>query len=124
MGSCYDATGQRDVFWGQVPDELISGWNRLAGEQVISQIEAYAALLVRWFFRKAWTGRKALFFQDNGAARYSVIKAMSSSASMMLIVEAFHSIDASFPMMSSGIEKVPSASNIVDWHPEACKKKR
>jgi len=90
---------------------------------VISQIEAYAALLVRWFFRKAWTGRKALFFQDNGAARYSVTKAMSSSASMMLIVEAFHSIDASFPMMS-GIEKVPSASNIVDWHPEACKKKR
>ena len=67
-----DATGQRDVFWGQVPDVLIKGWNRLAGEQVISQIEAYAALLVRWYFRKQWTGRKAIFFQDNDAARYSL----------------------------------------------------
>ena len=109
-----DATGQRDVFWGQVPDVLIKGWNRLAGEQVISQIEAYAALLVRWYFRKQWTGRKAIFFQDNDAARYSLIKAASSSASMMLIVQAFHAVDASFPMMA-WIERVPSASNIADW---------
>jgi len=109
-----DATGQRDVFCGQVPDVLIKGWNRLAGEQVISQIEAYAALLVRWYFRKQWTGRKAIFFQDNDAARYSLIKAASSSASMMLIVQAFHVVDASFPMMA-WIERVPSASNIADW---------
>ena len=92
-----DATGHRDVFWGQVPDELIKGWNRLAGEQVISQIEAYAALLVRWFFRKQWTGRKGIFFQGNDTARYSLIKAASSLASMMLIVQAFHSVDAFFP---------------------------
>ena len=91
-----DATGHRDVFWGQVPDELIKGWNRLAGEQVISHIEAYAALLVRWFFRKQWTGRKGIFFQGNDAARYSLIKAASSLASMMLIVQAFHSVDAFF----------------------------
>ena len=95
-----NATGQRDVFWGQVPDVLIKGWNRLAGEQVISQIEAYAALLVRWYFRKQWTGRKAIFFQGNDAARYSLIKASSSSASMMLIVQAFYVVDASFPMMA------------------------
>ena len=74
-----DAVGQRDVYWGEVPAALISGWSKLAGDQVISQIEAFAALLIRWFFRKAWVGRKALFFQDNDSARFALIKASSWS---------------------------------------------
>lgn len=115
-------TGHRDVFWGQVPDELIKGWNRLAGEQVISQIEAYAALLVRWFFRKQWIGRKGIFFQGNDAARYSLIKAASSLASMMLIVQAFHSVDAFLSMMA-WIKRVLSASNIADWPSRGLQKK-
>ena len=90
-----DAVGQRDVYWGEVPAALISGWSKLAGDQVISQIEAFAALLIRWFFRKAWVGRKALFIQDNDAARFALIKASSGLASMLLIVEAFHALGSS-----------------------------
>ena len=50
------------LFWGTVPQRLVDGWQAQAGDQIISQIEAYAALLVRWHFRARWKGRKSLVF--------------------------------------------------------------
>ena len=108
-----DITSQRDVFWGTVPQRLVDGWQAQAGDQIISQIEAYAALLVRWHFRARWKGRKALFFIDNDAARYALIKSSSGSSSLLLVTDCFHSFDAEFPLIA-WIERVASASNIAD----------
>ena len=108
-----DISARREVFWGSVPQRLIDGWIAQAGEQIISQIEAFAALLVRWCFRSEWMGRKALFFIDNDAARYALIKSSSGSSSLLLVTDCFHSFDAEFPLMT-WVERVASSSNIAD----------
>lgn len=84
-----DVTVQRDVFWGTVPQRLVAGWQAQAGDQIISQIEAFAALLVT-----EWVGRKALFFIDNDSARYALIKSSSGSSALLLVTDCFHSFDA------------------------------
>lgn len=58
-----DIAEQRDVFWGTVPQRLVDGWLAQAGEQIISQMEAFAALLVRCFFvLSGWAGRLCFSF--------------------------------------------------------------
>ena len=108
-----DVTAQRDVFWGTVPQRLVARWQAQAGGQIIAQIEAFAALLVRWRFRSEWMGRKALFFIDNDSARYALIKSSSGSSALLLVTDCFHSFDAEFPLMA-WIERVASASNVAD----------
>ena len=101
------------TFAGRVSETLMDGWKKLAGEQIICQIEAYAVLLVRHHFKLQWKNRKAIFFVDNEAARFSLIKGSSPSPSMQFIAYHFHQIDCSSPLMV-WIERVPSASNVAD----------
>lgn len=105
--------GKTSTYAGDVPSRLMEGWKKLAGEQIICQIEAFAVLLIRQRFSEAWKEKRAIFFVDNEAARFSLIKGSSPSPSMQLIAHLFHQLDASSPLMV-WIERVPSASNIAD----------
>ena len=108
------ADGKTSTYYaGDVPSRLMEGWKKLAGEQIICQIEAFAVLLIRQHFSEAWKEKRAIFFVDNEAARFSLIKGSSPSPSMQLIAHLFHQLDASSPLMV-WIERVPSASNIAD----------
>ncbi len=101
------------TFAGRVSESLMDGWKKLAGEQIICQIEAYAVLLVRHHFKLQWKNRRAISFVDNEAARFSLIKGSSPSPSMQFIAYHFHQMDCISPLMV-WIERVPSASNVAD----------
>lgn len=118
-------TGRKSVHWGKVPDSLIATWKKLAGEQVICQIEALAVLLTRFHYKEQWVGRKVILFVDNEPARHTLIKGSSPSISMLLIAQTFNEIDVEFPA-ACWFDRVPSASNIADLpsrgkHVEAAK---
>lgn len=106
-------SGNKSVHWGEVPERLISVWKKLAGEQVICQIEAFAVLLTRYHYRNIWEGRKVLIFIDNEPSRHTLIKGSSPSISMLLIAQAFNEVDVNFPA-ACWFDRVPSASNIAD----------
>lgn len=119
------STSYKAVHWGTVPDVLISSWRKLAGEQVICQIEAYAALAVRYQYRHTWTGRKTIIFIDSERARHTLIKGSSPSATMLMLAQVFNIVDLEFPT-ACWFDRVASASNIADLpsrgkHAEAAK---
>ena len=92
---------------------------------MICQVELYAAVLVRHHYTKQLGQRKAIFFIDNEAARWTLIKASSPSMSMLALARAFYLPEASHPC-ATWIERVPTASNLADLpsrgkHREAAK---
>ena len=56
------------------------------GEQVICEVEMFAYLCIRWFFRRQWMARCGLCFIDNEACRLSLIKRSSPSVAMFLLM--------------------------------------
>ena len=83
-------SGACQVAGGSIPDELVQAWQGFGIEQVITQAEAFAALLARRAFQKVLRNRRALFFLDNEAARLATIKATSPSLSLLRTVHLFH----------------------------------
>ena len=63
------ASDARSMVHGTVPHGLIDAWVRMAGEQVICEIEAFAFLMARLHFREGLTDRLGFAFIDNEAAR-------------------------------------------------------
>lgn len=106
-------SGHSFVHSGEVPELLLKRWAKEAGQQVISQIELYACVLIRSHYQALLLNRPAIAFIDNEAARMTLIKSGSKSRSMFAMALFVARLEAMFP---SGVwyERVCSASNIAD----------
>ena len=105
-------TDERMVYAGEVPSELTKAWSRTSS-QIISQIELFALVLIRWIWKEKMTDRRCIFFIDNEAARYAAIKGSSDNLAMRNLMRAFLALDLTHPMFA-WIERVPSKSNVAD----------
>lgn len=101
------------VFDGVVPHEVVSKWMEAGSKQVISQAELFVLVCMRVGLKHSFHRRKVLFFADNEAARFAIIKATSGSSSMQQLASAFHECDCEHECFH-WIERVPSASNPAD----------
>ena len=101
------------VHHGTVPEQLLMQWRSLGIEQIICQVETYAAVLVRHYYARRLHQRRAIFFIDNEASRWTLIKASSPSASMLALARAFYLPESCYPC-ATWIERVPTASNLAD----------
>ena len=104
----------RMAFVVKVPEVLIKLWIRVAGEQIISQVELWALVSVRWCLRKQLHGRCVIEWIDNEAARVCTIKANSPSISMKVLARLLADLELHWPTFS-WIERVCSFSNPSDW---------
>lgn len=105
--------GKPLIFDGKIRDDVVKKWQSRGIEQVISQAELATAVAVRINFKKVLKGRKAIFFIDNEAARYALIKSVSGRSSMQVLTTAFHKCDLDHECYH-WIERVPSKSNPAD----------
>lgn len=94
-------------------DNLMRHWTSHELQQKICQIELVAVLLVRYCYRKELATCSAMYFVDNEAPRYCLVKGSSPSVSMCNISRMVSHIEAEHPS-ASRYERVPSASNIAD----------
>ena len=109
---------------GTIDSWLVSAWKNAAREQILPQAEAYAGLVTRYHYKETLLNRPSLWFVDNEAARYSLIKGASPSLSTFVLIREISMIDAEQPT-GAWYERVPSASNIADLpsrgdHMRAC----
>ena len=103
----------RMAFVVSVPDALVKLWTRVAGEQIISQVELWALVSVRWCLRKQLHGRRVIEWIDNEAARVCAIKANSPSISMKVLARLLADLELHWPTCS-WTERVCSFSNPSD----------
>lgn len=96
-----------------VPNELVSHWSQLVGEQIICQIELWALLTMVWHFRREFSGRRLICWIDNEAARACAIKANSAAPTMKVMSRILADIEMHYPNMS-WYERVCSFSNPAD----------
>ena len=106
-------TNISEVSGGSIPKKLVSCWQKLAGQQVIAQAEAFAVLLARKSYELLIRQRSVIFFVDNEAARYAMIHGSSPSISLLKVVQAFHSCSVADSSIV-WLERVPLPSNITD----------
>ena len=105
-------SSKREVFGGEIPQHLADFWLQW-GSQLIAQADAFAMLIARIDFRSVLHNRRVIFFVDNESRRYSCIKTLSDSQSLMRIIQLFHqSSEIDHAIM--WVEQVPSDSNIAD----------
>ena len=71
------ATGCKRIWAGAVPSKLLDKWTGTVGDQLICQIELYAMVALRWTLADMLRDRRSLWWVDNDAARYAVIKGSS-----------------------------------------------
>ena len=91
------ATNTRECFAGRVPAFLLEAWRGFVGEQLISQIEMYAVLCIRWHARHLLHGRRAILFIDNEACRYCLIKGRSPSDPLFRMAHACSCLEGAMP---------------------------
>ena len=111
--------GINTIHWGTVQHELLEHWRSTGISQLISQIELFVVLLVKFEYGQRLSNKSAIYFIDNEAARYSLIKGASPSDTMYSICKCIAHLDAKHPT-ADWYERVPSASNISDL-PSRCK---
>ena len=107
------ASGQRVDSKGTVPPALIRKWRGMVGEHLKCQIELYVMVLLRWQLNDWLRNRRSVWWVDNDAARYCVIKGLSPSETMKNLVREFYAVDTTSPSFS-WIERAPSSSNAAD----------
>ncbi len=99
------------VYSGEVPSLLKDSWVDQLGEHIICQLELNAMVALRWSQAEKLSGRRVIWWVDNEAARYALIKGQSLSQTMNVLVREFY--DAESSHSSYGwIERVPSYSNV------------
>ena len=91
---------ERVCFVVAVPEELVQHWKDTSGEQIISQIELWALVAVRWFFREKLVNRRVIAWIDNEAARASAIKATSPSETMRALTRLLADLETVWPLYS------------------------
>ena len=107
------ADGSAWVWSGKVPQVLLDKWRGIVGDQLICQIELYAMVALRWSLSKLFVNRRTLWWVDNDAARYALIKGVSPSLVMKQLVRLFYQFEVEAPTYS-WIERIPSSSNPAD----------
>ena len=102
--------GKLSVFEIKVPDALVDLWLSDTGEQIISQIEMFAALCTRCKFSDRLFNRMGIAWIDNESAKYSCIKGTSTSFSMQALCRVMQQLEIERPS-TMWYERVASHSN-------------
>ena len=89
-------SGETLVYDGEIAASTVKAWQSLAGKQIISQAELAALLSIQHSLASRLSGKRVIYFIDNEAARFSAIKGVSASSTMMQLAQAFHSAEADF----------------------------
>ena len=105
--------GKPEIFDGEIPGDVIRHWQSTGQEQIISQAELAVVVMMRHMLRTRLAGRRVIYFIDNEAARYSLLKGTSGKDSMQRLAAAFHAVDLHHPAIA-WVERVPSDSNPAD----------
>lgn len=105
--------GQRAIFCGALPDVFLDKWRDEVGDQLICQIELYAVVAIRFHLSASLHNRRSIWWIDNEAARFSLIKGLSSSPTMRALTRAYYFLEADYATFN-WFERVPSISNIAD----------
>ena len=82
---------------GTIDSWLVSAWKNAAREQILPQAEAFAGLVTRYHYKETLLNRPSLWFVDNEAARYSLIKGASPSLSTFVLIREISMVDAEQP---------------------------
>ena len=98
---------------GFIPEAVVSRWRSEVGDQVICQAELYPIVLVKSNFCKLLSNRRCLYFIDNDAARFGLVKMSSVSTASVQLIHLFYNIEAENPSYP-WFARVPSASNPAD----------
>ena len=93
-----------------VPNELVKLWISETGDQIISQIEMFAMLAVRYKLSHRLLNRTGISWIDNESAKYACIKGTSTSFSMQVLCRVLQQIELEEPS-SIWYERVASHSN-------------
>ena len=101
------------VFPVDIPNELITLWLEEVGEQLISQIEFYVYLALRYSCRNVLLNRLGIAWIDNEAARFVAIKGSSNSYSLQAMSRVLQQVELEMPS-SLWMERVSSYSNPSD----------
>ena len=101
------------VFDGSIPQQIINKWTSSGSKQVIAQAELLTVVAMRYNLRHMLHRKKVIFFIDNEAARFALIKSVSGRSSMQSLASAFHRCDLSYECFH-WIERVASQSNPAD----------
>ena len=104
---CVDTTCCFEI---EVPQKLIDLWISETGEQIISQIEMFALVCVRFRYATRLHNRVGISWIDNESAKYACIKGTSLSPSMLVMCRVLQQIEAEKPS-SVWYERVSSHSN-------------
>ena len=98
----------------EIPAALVAKWLEEVGEQLISQIEFFVYLAVRFDCREALLNRLGIAWIDNEAARFVAIKGSSdSSFSLLAMSRTLQQLELEMPS-SVWLERVASYSNPSD----------
>ena len=103
----------RLAFQLEVPQALVEHWLANAGEQIISQVELWGLVLLKWSRRNHLQNRRVIEWIDNESARISSIKANSHSPTMRALSRTLADLDLRYPAFS-WTERVCSYSNPAD----------
>ena len=103
----------RLAFQLEVPQALVDHWLANAGEQIISQVELWGLVLLKWSRREHLQNRRVIEWIDNEPARISSIKANSHSPTMRSLSRMLADLDLQYPAFS-WTERVCSYSNPAD----------
>ena len=109
---CIEPSG-RWVAAGDVPDVLVDLWRSNGSEQIIAQAELYPIILLRFMVGSAWTHKKIVYYIDNDAARYGLIKADSDNEHSAELIRMFYKCELEAPTLP-WFARVPSQSNVAD----------
>ena len=71
------SSGKKLVCRGVVPGILLDRWKNMVGEHIICQIELYVMVLVRWLYKEWFRNRRTIWWVDNDAARFCIIKGLT-----------------------------------------------
>ena len=106
-------TGESKVFAVEIPLKLIDKWLEEVGEQLISQIEFFVYLALRFHCREALFNKVGIAWIDNEAARFVAIKGSSDSFSLLAMSRVLQQLELELPS-SVWLERVSSFSNPSD----------
>eukprot|EP00435_Cladocopium_sp_Y103_P012517 s740_g3.t1 len=106
-------TGVANVFEVEIPEALIKKWLEEVGDQLISQIEFFVYLALRFHTRQDLHNRLGIAWIDNESARFVAIKGSSDSFSLMSMSRVLQQVELEAPS-SVGLERVCSFSNPSD----------
>lgn len=102
-------TRESKVFAVEIPARLVAKWLEEVGEQLISQIEFFVCLAVRFYCREALRDRLGIAWIDNEVA----IKESSDSFSLLAMSRTLQQLELEMPS-SVWLERVASYSNPSD----------